>query len=939
MATELPSVDELLGDAQQPNVDDVLNAPVLAPPIADGAPDGGNLEWHDALARAKPSVDEILDGPAPASKPGRVLKAAGEAVGTLFSAPLGASDESLGPLVNQTKEDAEGPLALVRTFNKVVIGGASVAGDAVLRALMAPIVGGAAAVAQTSKEIGMDPAMADRLERDLLGLAIAAGVVTGVAPVPLPGFAAYRAAAREKVAAAADSLPAAERVNGGRQLAASLDEGMALGKREAGSIDAPLPPLTEARISQPLSKNVVDAASELLVTGKVQRVEGRLISDQIMELLQTKRLTTEQIGAVLEKHKLTPDDFADLWRVNIRKAAQDMQSLAAVEQRLNALAKRPGAEADLAVLQEASGLGSNERTLNWWKRVDNVRRGLMVTQLATAARNLETQVGRVGLDTLQQGMDDALRRVFLPPGVREAHPIDAFGSLVNIVRPLRTKEQVDAILNAFPKQQDRLMNTWLAEFHTGMFGKAETAVQALNVVNRTQEYIVRRAVFQSRLAVELQQRGGSIDDIVARNAIGEIPREAVEAAVSSALELTFSKTFSPFAPGAEGLAGSMIKIVNDLPGATIAIPFPRFLANAIKFQYEWSPMGYLRLLSPTERAQVAAGDMSAISRATIGTGLLLAAHQFRNSEYAGEKWYEAKLEDGRTVDLRPFNPFASYLFIADLVKRKQDGTLDKMSSKDIATGLLSTQMRAGTGAYILDSLLDGVAGLDMSEKGERAIRDLAGNFLSSFTVPFNTVTDFLAEFDANQNVIRSGAEGPTVGPVNLGPAMRNLPVVKDSMPEARSPLREGPLVRESSGFRQLTGVSISAAKNPVEAEIDRLGITRGEYFQSAGDPVADRLVATQMGTIVSRVLPQLVEAEGYKALAPAVQAYVLLESLKATREMAKGIVAAQEPALAARLKLSGMPDRKRKAINALTNGSVDEAINLLRGMETPGGSP
>lgn len=943
---QLPSVDDILNaPAELPTVDDILNA--------DPA--------RDELERAKPTVDSILDGAPPASAgvgtvAARALlapvaalsaqRAANKAVGTLFDGEYGLSEQNLARFTNQTPGQVNDPIGTIRTFNRVVMEGGSAAADVAMRAIFAPIVGSVAAVGDVARTAGMPAAWAERLERDLLLLAETAGIVTGA--VPAMSMPKFRMAARERILAASDDIPAAERLTATRDMAAALDEGAAVAVREAGDAtnlppirelgpvpDAPLDamPLTEPRIAQPLSKNVVDAASELLIAGKVQRVEGRLISDQIMELLQTKRLTTEEIGAVLAKNNITPDDFAELWRVNIRKAAQDMQTLSALEQRMKALNKVPDAEGGLAAMQEAAGIGVNERTLNWWQRVDNIRRGMLVTQLSTAARNLETQVGRVGLDVLQQGLDDGLRRTFLAPGVREANPIDAFGSLVNIFRPLKTKQEVDSILNAFPKEQDRLLGNWMSEFQGGMFGKAETAVKALNVVNRTQEYVVRRAVFQSRLSAEMDALGTPLEDIVARNAIGEIPRAAIEKAVDSALEMTFSKNFSPFADGAEGLAGSMIRVVNQLPGATLVVPFPRFLANAIKFQYEWSPLGYLRLLSPTERAAVAAGDTSAISRATIGTGLLLSAYQFRDSEYAGEKWYELKLPDGKIVDLRPFNPFASYLFVADVAKRKRDGTLNSLTANDVAMGILATQLRAGTGAYLLDTAFEGIAGLETSEKGWRAIQDLAGNTLSGFTVPFNMVGDFLSEFDQATAVVRSGSEGPTAGPVNFGPVLRNIPGVKNDLPAVQSPLKEGPTERQAGALRQLTGIAISGPKNPVEQEIDRLGITRREYFPSSGDPMTDRLVATDMGPIVEKALPALVESQQYKDLPAAVQAYVLIEALRTIRNIAKGAVANREPALAARLKLESMSDRKRAAVNALSEGGIDKAIEALRATE------
>jgi hypothetical protein len=940
---------------------------------------------YAGLLNVKPEVDRVLDGPkslmvGQAAALGRgivavsnVGKAAKDAVAMLFEPDLGMSKENLALFTNQTPEDfaSLSPLALARTFNGMTLPAITATLDVGMRAALAPVLAGAVAVGQVAQELGMSDGDAHRLTRDILMIVDMAGIAFGTAPAQT--LSTFRMAAREKVLAAADTLPAADRLAAAQRMAAALDEGTVVAAREAGDAanlppirefgpvpEAPVTraagetvaatpdgmprvepglaadvPLTEPRIAQPVSMNVINAASELLVAGKVQRAEGRLISDQVMELLQTKRLTTEEIGAILTKNNLTPDDFADLWRTNIRKAAQDMQALSAIEQRLKALNKQPGAEGELAVLQEAAGMGANERTLNWWQRVDNVRRGLLVTQLATAARNFETQMGRIGFDTLQQGLDAGLRRVFSPVDVRETHPIDAFGSFVGVMRPFKTKEQVDSILGAFPKEQDRLYGNWMSEFQGGMFGAADKAVGALNIVNRTQEYVVRRAVFQSRLGIELEARGLSLEDIVNRNAVGAIPREAIEAAVDHSLEMTFGKSFSQTASGAEGLAGSFIKLVNGLPGATFVIPFPRFLMNAVKFQYEWSPLGYLRLLSGAERAKIAAGDMSAISRATIGTGVLAVAFQFRDSEYAGEKWYEAKLPDGQIIDLRPFNPFASYLFLADIAKRKRDGTLTSLTAKDIVTGVLATQMRAGTGAFILDTALEGIAGLDASEKGVRAIQDLAGNVLSGFTVPINTITDFLGEFSDAAKVVRSGNEGPVVGPVNFGPVLRNIPGLKDELPAVRSPLRGGELTRESGARRQLTGLSIDKAKNAVETEVDRLGITRSEYFPSSGDPRLDRLVATQMGPVVEQALPQLVTSDAYRTFTPAVQAFILVEALKGVRDMAKDAAAAQEPALAARLKLSGIPDRKRAAINALTDGSIDKAVEMLRGMERP----
>lgn len=125
--------------------------------------------------------------------------------------------------------------------------------------------------------------------------------------------------------------------------------------------------------------------------------------------------------------------------------------------------------------------------------------------------------------------------------------------------------------------------------------------------------------------------------------------------------------------------------------------------NAIKFQYDYSPLPIVTLLTKAEQAKLARGDTSTYSKAAIGIGMLYAGYALRNQSYAGEKWYEFKLGD-RTVDVRPFNPFAAYLYLGDLYKRVQEGTLRDVDVKGIASVLFG--IRGTTGVYVIDSLLD-----------------------------------------------------------------------------------------------------------------------------------------------------------------------------------------------------------------------------------------
>jgi hypothetical protein len=916
------------------------------------------------------SIDEAYGSPAQTGRIEgnaftRVYEAGRQTVDEIFAEPLGVSRETLGPLVNQNVEQAQEPVwGQLRAFNDVLIRGTAAAGDVAFRGVSAVFQGGIAAATQALKEFGVSDTKANQFMRDANVALIALGVefpTVGVGMIrskarPPGGMAKPAAKAGEKIeptleglrpASAADDsaapkqlemfdeaidravkeLPAEQQAAARAEVKSALDRSMGEGAETTGVSKLPEAGLTEPRITGAVSKKVVDAAEELLTVGGVRRDPSLLISDQIMDLLSSQRLTTTDISSILNKHGLSHTDFADLWRVNIKKAAQDMRTLSILEQRVKALAGEAGAEADLIRLQDEAGVSG--RALGWWRRIDNVRRGMLVTQLSTAVRNFETQTARLGVDAMTNALDAGMRKVFAPNSTAAAAP-DAMEALMRVfVSPRKTKQQVDAILSAFPKEQDRLFLRYASDINAAgggkVFGHAETVVNALNIANRFQEYLIRRAVFASSLNRRLGQDGISLEGVIKNNSRGLIQRQHIEGAVNDALEATFGKDFSPMAPGFEGMAGTFIRTVNKWPGLTFAIPFPRFMMNAVKYQFEYSPLGFMKLLGKEERAKVAAGDMATISKATMGSALLLAAYQIRNSEFAGERWYEIRTPDGKYIDARAFNPFAGYLFIADLVDRIKDDRLDTLSGDDIIKGILSANVRAGTGLFILDQLTEAMAGLPTNTK---VLQDFAGSILAGFAVPLNQIKDLFAEFDQNEAVIRSAREGPYWG-VNIAEAYRNMPIASTSLPAAYSPLREGPLTRDFPLTRQLTGLLMTGGKNPVEMEVDRLGMPRAEFYPRTGDPTADREVVQIMGILSERGIAKFVQSPQYLRLGNRTKSYVLAELLKTAKRAAYQAAKARNPLRFAKVQAERMSQREQRMLDEVTSGRFTELSDNL----------
>lgn len=683
--------------------------------------------------------------------------------------------------------------------------------------------------------------------------------------------------------------------------------------------------LTEARFSMPIKNNVKSAAEELLLRGDVRLDPNRLVKDQVMELLQTNRIGGEEFKNTLKRHGVTVDEFSNMWGVDTTKAARELNLLSQLRAKAKQLYGMATPE-ELEILRQ-SGMDYEAHAQGFWRRLNNVWRGSLTSQLSTAVRNFETQVARVGIDVLQKGLDAGLQRL-IPDAPRNAHPADGFAAVLRIFQRDKTAKMADEILSLFPKEHQDLYMRYSSDLNragagTDAMSKAERVVEIANWANRFQEYAIRNAVFISELDVSLRGKGKNLQTIISENKVGAIDRADIKTAIDKALEITWGKDFSPFAKGPEGVAGKFIQFINSVPFVTnAAVPFPRFMMNALKFQFEFSPLGFLKLLSKDERAAIAKGDTQTISRALIGTGMLLTAMQFRDSEYAGEKFYEFRLPGGKIIDMRPFNPFVSYLFVADVVNRSQGGTLSSLTVKDIAMGLLSTNIRAGAGLYIVDNIIENFAGIDTSEKGLQAGKSLAGSVLSGFLVPIQQLRDVYSDLSdwlgsGQESIIRDTKDAPFAGPF-----LEKIPFAARDFPAVESPTREDPIRRIMPTMKQATGLMLKEPKNPAERELDRLGFTRGEISPSTGNPEADRLINKNLGPMAEKVASVFVQTDFYQEATNEVKGGLLREVMLGLRHQAVNAARQENPELMAKIHLEGLPRRRRLMLESLTGGPL-----------------
>jgi hypothetical protein len=247
--------------------------------------------------------------------------------------------------------------------------------------------------------------------------------------------------------------------------------------------------------------------------------------------------------------------------------------------------------------------------------------------------------------------------------------------------------------------------------------------------------------------------------------------------------------------------------------------------------------------------------------------MLNAALYARNSEHAGEKWYELRVGDKR-IDTRPFAPFSTYLFMAEAMSNP-----DNIKPADYASALLSLNRIAGTGLVLTDMM----RGKKFETFMNSAVR-FAGEYLGGFSVPARTFKDIYSAVNPEEAKIRDIRDSELTGPT-----ARNIPVLSQTLPETESPMKEENPRTENPLLRQFTGLSVST-KTSLEQEINKLNADTGKLYPKTGIPEADREVSKIMGPVMEKIGPLVMKSEGYQNASDPIKRFIMYELFKRVRQ-------------------------------------------------------
>jgi len=687
------------------------------------------------------------------------------------------------------------------------------------------------------------------------------------------------------------------------------------------------------------TKRIFAAATDILSKQEGGLLDGERVTEGVARVIRGMDEKQADSGLdflkeTLEKYNITHDDLANMFMADVSDAARKLQQAGAssrVFKRLNSVASdnlfalddvaKKNVEKVATALDEADPRKALEATKKlegkeagagaFVRALDTARLASMTSQTATTIRNTVSGYTRVGIDTVVTAMDRGIASSLKVAGKGKdkvglgsiTPNEDIFALTYGLLNKKEAKAVTDIFDMGFHTKATGLFRELQDIDPKGASGSAKIEKlraygKELNRLNTLSDNMFKRAAFVGSLKRQLNElynvKGGNVEDFNLVNIIKEGKfnsvfgtkegKTALDKAVEDALYFTYQK--SPDRP----VARAIIQGIHSAPFLTTSlVPFPRFIANAMRFTYEYSP---LYLLQGGARSFAKdANNYEEVSKALVGTGLLAGAYAFRSSENAGENWYEYKMDNGKTFDMRPFFPAAPYLFVADMMKRYRENDPlfgDRSFLTDSIQALTGTQFRAGFGIYAIDSALEDLAkdDIDASEKVEKLVANFGANVVSTFTIPLTAGQDLYNTFLApDDELIVRQTETSNVFDLIVNKSLARVPAnyalekylaehIGYNAPEIYEvPSKAEPMRRQLPITRQLTGALLRERRNFLEDELARLKITRRVLSAKTGVPEADQLINTLIGEYATDyIVPTLQKSEKYKNMPPDEQA-------------------------------------------------------------------
>jgi len=667
----------------------------------------------------------------------------------------------------------------------------------------------------------------------------------------------------------------------------------------------------------------------------------------------TKKVT-EDLLSTLKKYNVTPEDFASAMGATVSDGARVLQPFSYVSNLTKTMAgtdKETQKFLDTFYTEHYNPSGVSwaldgflnlERTSKIWVTSAlsttsvNVMGAMGALTMQTAANVFESIFQR-GIKALavSMGNDPKVLKINEPKSIGEI-----FSTWTKLVNYGMTSEVTDAIFKFNPIAKRRLINTLAIGEGDKKLNQVNRFLASLNL---GADALFRKSAFVTSIESELKYLGKDLYKDYLKKDI-PIPNEVLKKSTEDAMRATFSFQFkadkntkiNQFIGEKWGndIARGFIKTFENAPFASFVVAFPRFVANAINYQYRYSPLGQLsgmadlltgltgrpysglgltaKQLTADKRATLVKKGSEAFSKGFVGTTALYAAVQYRmQPENRERNWWNLKIGD-TVFDARTFFPIAPYFAVAELIVRMGDlaGDANVKKLEPSLEGVFESV--AGLKAKDLDLFPDYLVrffndirdGL-LVDRGKEYLAQGAFDFLGRFLQPIKPIREYteglsfegLMARDPNDIDIDiyTGEKEGNILIESLSNHFKNkLPNVvdnygKDSLEKAKQYFVAGPPSQAGRYFSNFMGLKITREQTKIEREVERLGITpwKMKVFRPTGIKAFDNVVVANGLYFFEKEASFLLKSKKYQNAIPEEQKGMLKKAIGESFKNAK----------------------------------------------------
>ena len=551
------------------------------------------------------------------------------------------------------------------------------------------------------------------------------------------------------------------------------------------------------------------------------------VADAVKRILSnSSEIDEDVLERALNKTGLNMEEFSQLERLTVSDAGKTLQHYSALKQQIDKMAgNNPALKKKL---KEIYGKGDETRSAfgtftGWVKRLDRESRAMMVSQIATTARNVLSAGAYLTFGAASKAVEStiyhAAKGISATVGGQASITgtkkgllqigEDAFSTLGQIVTPKQNKALADMLL----KDNSRLSTVLFRTMQETGDQDLSRVTRWMNGLNMAQDQVIRSGVFTDSVNQQMKKLDLDMYDYIANNK--PIPIDILKSATDDALDATFAKMPE------KGLARKFVDFVESMPLVPVIgthqFPFARFMADAMLFQYKYSPLNFLNAASvgaqgaaksTKARKALASGKLDAfkdpkalkaiadgtiteeaaikatkdarlaaeasvrsggrnmeeaverVSKGAIGSAALYAAYLYRD-ENQGSAWYNMTDtgENNKPVDIRAVFPLAPYLAVADLLVKWRNGDLDNAEpAGQLLAGITGSQLRPSRVqdfvGDLFETLTDADADTVTGEKVGAILGDWAGSIAGRPFTAAQIGRDIYAAFDDSEAIIR-----------------------------------------------------------------------------------------------------------------------------------------------------------------------------------------